>query len=287
MIIPIWSDTSYTAETQDDYVVYSITDSTYAVLFTGKAYKKPGSSSVSISIGKIAENYISSSLPDNWASAATGEHQVTLNDSIGTFYLNIGGTYVTSYTFSNDWSYSYDYTTTGGTLTTPISDRQIIGMKWLTSTLQSDSTVVSIINVSAGTSPTTDCWAIYYLQRNGGWASYALGNNVTITDKYTRWNTDQAFDNRTIQFERNIYHSEIETTYVFHTEWLSDHQADNLAFNLLSSSKAYLHNLYTGEIRPVIITNESGPYKTYKNQGYKLVQYQIEISDSQTKHLKA
>lgn len=285
-LIPIWKDTTYRYTGATDPISYQITDGSYAVLFSGKAYRKPGADATEINVSKIACNYLDSSLPDNWASGGTYDSQITNQAAVGTFNLNVEGTYVTAYTFSADWSYTDDYTATGTTLTTPISTRQANGMQWLTSVLQSDSVVTTRSEVSAATNPTTDCYAVYYLQRNGGWASYLIGSNVTVTDSYDRYTTDNDFDNKTIQFETEEYHNEIVTDYTFNTEWLSDYQSRNLALNLLPTNRAYLHNLYTDEILPVIVLNESGVYKTYKNQKNKLVQYQLNFRSSQKKQLK-
>lgn len=285
-LIPIYKDTFYRYTGTTDPITYQITDNTYAVLFHGEAFRKPGADATEININKIVCNYLDSSLPDNWASGGTYDSQITLSGAVGTFNLAIDGTYVTAYTFTNDYSYTDDYTATGTTLTTPISPKQANGMQWLTSVLQPDSVVTTRVEVSAATTPTVDCWAVHYLQRNGGWASYLLGSNVRITDNYERYTTDNSFNNNTLQFETEAYHNEIITDYTFNTEWLSDSQSKNLAFNLLSTNKCYLENAFTGEILPAVVNNESTTYKTYKNHGRKLVQYEITFRGSQKKQLR-
>ena len=286
-LIPIWKDSTYRYTGSSDPVDYAIVDGNSAILFQGRAYRKPYADATEINVSKIAANYLDSSLPDTWASGGTSDSQITNRGAVSTFYLNIGGTYVSSYTFSNDYSYTDDYTATGTTLTTPITLRKVNGMQWLTSTLQSDSVLTTRIEVSGETTPTSDCYAVHYLQRNGGWASYLIGGNVIMTDDYERYYTDQAFDNNTIQFERNTYHNQISTKWKFITEWLSDSESHNLAFNLVPTPKCYLENAYTGEIVPVMIEDESVTYKTYINQGRKLVQYMITFESSQYKHIKA
>jgi hypothetical protein len=53
--------------------------------------------------------------------------------------------------------------------------------------------------------------------------------------------------------------------------------------HLLNSTDVYLHDLERGIILPVVLDASSTPYKTYKGEGGKLVNYSIEVSIAQTR----
>lgn len=124
--------------------------------------------------------------------------------------------------------------------------------------------------------------ALYYLNARGGWDSFLIEGKVIKKDNYTIYEYDRAFSNQTIDYERGRYLNEIETAYELHTGWLTDSQSAILAKNLLGSNQVYAHNLVTDKIFPVVITDTSAEYKTYKNEG-KLVSYTINIVESQSK----
>ena len=64
MAIPIWKDHSVTIGTAEDveYSIYLGSDNTGALIYTGKAYRKPGASSVSVRINDICTSYLRQSL---------------------------------------------------------------------------------------------------------------------------------------------------------------------------------------------------------------------------------
>lgn len=53
--------------------------------------------------------------------------------------------------------------------------------------------------------------------------------------------------------------------------------------HLLESTNVYLHNLESNTIEPIIITNTNCEYKTYTNNGKKVVYYMIEAKSSKNK----
>lgn len=124
--------------------------------------------------------------------------------------------------------------------------------------------------------------ALYYLNSKGGWDAFLIEGNIKKTDNYSIYEYNKSFNNNTINFERDRYLNEIETEYELHTGWLTDSQAANLTKNLLGSNKVYAHNLVENKIFPVVITNSSAEYKTYKNE-QKLISYTINIVESQGK----
>ena len=53
--------------------------------------------------------------------------------------------------------------------------------------------------------------------------------------------------------------------------------------NLLQSPSIYAHDLVTGDIFPVVITDTNVQYKTYRTNGRRRVNYVIKVKASQTK----
>ena len=139
-------------------------------------------------------------------------------------------------------------------------------------------------------------YVLYYQNSYGGWNSFVVEGTVVKKDNITQYTTDKVFDNNTYQFEKDRYVSEIQTGYELNTGLLNDYQSANLAKNLLSSNKVYLHCLGEGYItngvnwysipsfiKPVVITDTSITYQTYQTNGKKLANYKINVVDSQTK----
>jgi len=141
----------------------------------------------------------------------------------------------------------------------------------------SGSTVVFDDGVAYDTSCCGD-WALYYLNAKGGWDSFLIEGKVKRIDNYTRYEYGRG-NGAPLDFSRTQYKVESEPTYEMHTGWLSDAQSAVLAKNLLPSVKVYAHNLTDGSIFPVVITDNSAEWKTYKNEK-KLVSYTINVAAS-------
>ena len=48
--------------------------------------------------------------------------------------------------------------------------------------------------------------------------------------------------------------------------------------HLLNSTEVYLYDILKDQMIPVVLTNSTSEYKTYRNNGYKLFNYTIEVS---------
>lgn len=141
----------------------------------------------------------------------------------------------------------------------------------------SGSTIVFDGEVRYDTSCCGD-WALYYLNAKGGWDSFLIEGKVKRTDSLTRYEYGKG-SGTPLDFSRTQYMVESEAAYEMHTGWLTDAQAANLAKNLLPSIKVYAHNLNENKIFPVVITDSSVEWKTYKNEK-KLVAYTINVAAS-------
>lgn len=123
--------------------------------------------------------------------------------------------------------------------------------------------------------------ALYYLGEKGQWDAFLISGKVLRTDRYAQGDFYKSFDNTTIEFGKKRWLNEIRPSWELHTSYLTDEQAERLVRNLLPSTQVYLHDLVNDKIYPVLITDTSAEYKTYANQGEKLVAYTIGVEASQ------
>lgn len=285
---PIWQDIYYTSTTYT-MLEYVINKTDQTVIYAGRAYQRPGGNGISINISKICQDYIKDTFSD-----------VDFRTLVGTTYTHpeayvefelrerSTGNLLNTYGFVYDWSYEG---WNGGTRTVsnPINNHNADGMYYFDSfiTIGSTSqkpelrTTVRYIVEGNGCGEV----ALYYKNRKGGWDAFLIEGNVTKKDEYTKYTYNRSFNNNTLEFENGTYHSQIVTSYILNTGWLNDQQSDNLAFNLLSSNEVYLHNLCTDKVYPVVIKDNTATYKTYKNNSRKLVNYQINVEESQRKEV--
>lgn len=99
------------------------------VIYTGRAYAKPGASSISLRINDICADYLRATVPNFDLRFTAGLLQLA-------FYIQYkattAGTWTnhSTVTFTNDWSYDYDYVASRDGYTFPISQvadpRQIL-----------------------------------------------------------------------------------------------------------------------------------------------------------------
>ena len=285
---PIWQDIYYTSTTYTmlEYVI-NRTDQT--VIYAGRAYQRPGGTGISINISKICQDYIKDTFNGVDFRNLTGTTYVH-PEAYVEFELRTrnGGTLLATYGFVYDWSYE-TWNGSARTVSNPINNHYVQGMYSFDSQIRISQTtqkpeLATAISVYG---PGNCCGevALYYKNRKGGWDSFLIEGNVTKKDEYTKYTYNRSFNNNTLEFENGTYHSQIITNYVLNTGWLTDQESDNLAFNLLSSNEVYLHNLLSDKVYPVVIKDNSATYKTYKNNSRKLVNYQINVEESQRKEV--
>lgn len=285
---PIWQDCYYTSTTYTvlDYAVQIVGAST---IYTGRAYQRPGGNGVSINISKICQDYIKDSFREVDFRTLTGQTYAHPGSYVEFNLVNAqNGTVLATYGFVYDWSYeNWD----GGerSVSSPINGHKVAGMYDFTTQCRfvvSANTYELATTVGVvGNGDNCGEIALYYKNRKGGWDSFLIEGNWKKTDEYTKYTYNRSFNNNTLEFENGTYHSQIVTKYALSTGWLSDQESENLAFNLLSSNEVYLHNLCTDKVYPVVITDNSATYKTYKNNSHKLVNYQINVEESQRKEV--
>lgn len=120
-------------------------------------------------------------------------------------------------------------------------------------------------------------YALYYVNAHGGWDSLLIEGNHSVVDNVTRYTRDVEYDNRGVQNRGTInYLNEVSKALTLHTSWMSDDESSRM-HHLLNSTEVYLYDFEKGQMIPVLLTNTTTEYKTYKSNGGKLVNYAIEV----------
>ena len=279
MAIPIYKDTIF------EYTGSSLT---YAVLlngqniFNGRAYVAPGENVIKININRICENYLSNDAVEEILDG-TSTMQVAWNAYRTFIVVDESGNTLATYDFLYDYDYEWEYQEGTGTLEDPITDAYGDNMLKLR-TYWDGTSVVNYRDYGQYTRYVCGAeYALYYLDARGGWDAFLIEGNSVRTDKIGRHQYNKTYNNQTIEYEKNTYISEIETSWKLTTGILDDEQGHKLCWNLLSSNRVYLHDLKADKIVPVVITNSQNVYNTYKNSDQQPIQYQIEVVESQTK----
>lgn len=281
---PIWQDIYYTS-TAFSALSYAVQIVGAQTIYTGRAFRKPYASAITINISKICQDYIKDSFRDvDFRTLAESSYEHP--DSYLEFnLLNLAnGAVLETYGFVYDWSYE-EWDGSGRTVSNAINTHYATGMyRFVTLCLTNGILRTTVIPpVTLGN--TCGEIALYYKNRKGGWDQFLIEGTWTKKDEYTKYTYNRSFNNNTLEFENGTYHSQIVTSYQLNTGWLNDQESDNLAFNLLSSNEVYLHNLCEDKVYPVVIKDNSATYKTYKNNSRKLVNYQINVEESQRKEV--
>ena len=287
-INPIWRDLYYTGATDTfDYII--VNEDTLETIYQGRAYVQPNSTNVKVNISKIVQGYLNNEITDGnvLLNALYDDFNSQAVVDFGLYPVtgSTTGERIEKYTYYYDWSYNAlegNYV-----LTTPINGHATTTMRRMYTNISlefdgyrnraNDSTLYDLSYCGD--------YALYYLQRNGGWASFLIEANTKKTDSYEKYSYNMSFDNTTAEFELGTYHNQITSDWEMHTGWLTDEQADNLAFNLLASNRVFLHDLKKDKIIPVIISNSDAEYKTFKNNSRQMVNYTITLTESQKKQL--
>lgn len=280
MATPIWKDTYYTS-TANTFEYY-ITDvaASNSVIFRGKSYKAPNAN-IFIKLNDICSNHLSSELTNDLFSRdiKNGQNIVfTPQKIIRTFRLyDANNTLLNTYVFSNNWDYETDTT-----VTIPINRKYINGMYYfITTQPTSDSITVTVTktrtNQSTYTIQACGDYALYYVQSNGAWSSFAVDGKVIEGKNISTFNYRKVINNNKIADRENIrYQSNIKPNWSINTGWLKDDESENLFNNLLTSNNIYLHKISENKIWPVHITDTQVTNKQFNNEK-KLISYTINL----------
>lgn len=277
---PIWINTNYTFISSVNSVNYSILNNGQTI-FSGKAYKYPNVNNYSININRICENYLDNNITFLTNSSPTG--MTNLINAAQQFTFKIDDLNIQE-TYRFYWNYNMNEVIYTGNLSSPINGHYASGMFRFNNTINHQFLSVywnkELNNWLSYTTSACGEYALYYLNRNGGWDAFLIEGKVKEVDTYNRSTFERKGSSINYWLrESDNYKNIIEHSYELNTTWLKDDESKRLAFHLLSSNKLYLHNLVDDIIIPVNIVDSSCEYKTFKNLN-KLVSYTIKVKES-------
>ena len=131
-------------------------------------------------------------------------------------------------------------------------------------------------------------YALYYLNRRGGWDTFVFEGNNKRTDAYDIYKYSKVYDNNGIGFGSMRYHNNVTERYELNTGWLTEDEAMRFAKHLCSTNNAYLHVLSEDRILPVVITDTQVEYKKYitDNGTPQPINYTIQVESSQKREIR-
>nr|DAY98182.1 MAG TPA: hypothetical protein [Caudoviricetes sp.] len=316
-ITPIWQDHTVSVQTEEGSISYIIKcDGT--TIYAGKAYKRPGASEILFGIGDVCAPFLSSNA--EIAKATTGFMAINEMQRIFVVY-DLSGTVLATVDFSNDWSYKGATPNfASDPVQRKIDPRQLMlasmyeafkviaqiegstpqtqtlydgdpasGVACGDTALLSNATSVTIsANTTGGTEIMTyevvkPCarYVLYYVNAFGGWDSLLMTGNDKRVDNYTRATYKKVYSPADLSDRGTVnYRNDIERTISLVTDWLTDEESARM-HHLFGSTNVYLHDLVENIIRPVTLTAKSWTEKTFRNNGAKLVNYQIDVTIAQ------
>ena len=124
-------------------------------------------------------------------------------------------------------------------------------------------------------------YASYYLNASGGIDFFLWEGKCKVKTEMTSFEYAKDYDNRTVQFGRMKYINRLARTYELRTGWLNEEESERFAKNLATTTWMYLHDLTSGEIIPVTVTDYSVEHKTYSTESGNLISYVLTCKDSQ------
>ena len=126
-------------------------------------------------------------------------------------------------------------------------------------------------------------YALYYVNAYGGWDALMLEGNSMETDSLKRYTREVVYDNNDI-VNRGVhnYVNEITKQFRVTTGWLLG-DSGKMMHHLLNSTEVYLYDISEQQMIPVIIPSNSSEYRTFKNNGNRLVRYELNLQVAQNR----
>lgn len=116
---------------------------------------------------------------------------------------------------------------------------------------------------------------LHYTNVLGAWESLVLEGRTKKMDNIERGTYFKRYDNSRMETRGEVNnYNDMSQVYTFRTGWMTDEESLRM-HNLIESTNVYLENSAEDMI-PLVITNTSMSYKTYKTEGNRLVSYEIE-----------
>ena len=309
MAEPVWKDYYVTLGREDSYE-YQI-EINGSIVYNGVAFKRPGNTEVKIKLNDIAADYLSIELEklDNSFKKCGDAECVVYADSQEkahvVFYanwsyddlfnphakglscpINARVALDTPLPFSAVDSDEYEFESLSSARITDIQVdnrrasycmlnlREISNQEEDIMVLPSYTTYSQIYHVV----DTCAKYALYYVNAYGGVDMLLIEGNHSERDDLTRYSRKVEYDNRKVSKRgKGDYAIEVTKTLTLHTSWLSDVEASRM-HHLLNSPQVCLFDIEQQMMIPVILTNTTTEYKTYKGNGGQLVNYAIEVT---------
>ena len=295
-VYPIWQDVYGTIASSEDWEDYELSEGG-SQFYTGRAFKYPDENDINVNVSRVVAPYLTAYFKD-----------VTMTS---------GGSEVASFTFVRDYSYDpgIDYsqdeplsfpingnvppgimltvsewaasnggamqvTDEGGTLVVnEVLQKGLNSASFITGTEGKSYTfgneVFRVVSVCSGA-------LLKYVNAYGGWDFFLVEGVSKQTDKITRASYEKDADALSDQFESKDYQATMEATWKGSTGWLTDRQSQRMK-HLVESVEVYMVDMNSGNLVPVCMKDTSLEYKTYINNGRKLVNYTLQWSESQKK----
>lgn len=336
MAIPLWKDKYVNLGAGDSILYRIILADTSEVVYSGKAYRRPGETDIMTRINDVCADYITNVLP-HLSQAEFTQISLPLEFTIQAL-VNDTWTDIESVKFVNDWSYDYDYDAATMGMSFPVNGHidSRMPIVWtglevsdVTATIYftdgtSDQVIIpvaisadfdsdfnddfsqSVRSAGSGTAvflidawdnvdkvvignstfkAVTECarYALYYVNAYGGWDCLLIEGNTLEADSLKRYTREMVYDNNDISNRgTQNYVNEITKGFTFHTGWLLHDQGERM-HHLINSTDVYLYDIANEEMIPVTIPTAICEYKTYKNQGNRLVDYTIQVEVAQNR----
>lgn len=311
MASPIWQD--YGADMGSSASVeFRILDGGGSEIYRGKSYRRPGGAQARAYINDICADYLDTALPVLQHQGVSLSNAVR---SFTVQYLGKSGwVSLPAVTFVKDYSYDYGRNYSSAMLSSPINGRAD-ARQWLMATMSGTRTVTfslrykdgATTSVTASTASGSgaaatgvidlsryqgldtvsvgsmaykvagECYrhVLYYLNSHGGWDSLLMEGLSSEADDVERFTAGRHCDNSDSSARGIVnYLNEIEKNYTLRTGWLSDDEAARM-HEVMNSTDVYLFDLGTRVMRPVILTDTTTEYKTYRGNGNRLVNYSL------------
>lgn len=130
-------------------------------------------------------------------------------------------------------------------------------------------------------------YALHYVNAYGGWDSLLVSGNGKAVDTIQHYVTGVPGSTRTAnpdeaRTKRN-YVNDMTRSFTLHTGVLTEDQSRRM-HHLMESPLVFIQDLSEGtRIRPVVLTGNTCEFKTYRNNGMKLMEYTIEAELAETR----
>jgi len=312
---PIWRDYFVNYDTDDVAVRYRV-ECDGAAIFTGKAYKRPGETSIAIKLNDICAPYLSQSFDLPATEAATfapapymrrvftviGEDTGAQLDEVE-FYLDYsfeapynaltaGASFpITGEVDPRQWLVASSYDSTNGEAVVTTAGaaasawKQTAGVAsagslYLPLALHPGATEVTAFGRTYRVVESCPRFVLYYVNAFGGWDSLLVKGSAKETDTYTRATFRRTYDNARERARGTVnYANPYEKSFKLSTGWLTDEQAARM-HHLTGSTNVLLCDLNSGEWWPVVLTDSSVEYKQHLTEG-KPISYTLSATVAQ------